>query len=451
MDTQRVYNNANLEKKRRKKLQEEAAASSLAKARQQFQPKHNRIDLAYDKSVNPEETKQSWRQTKDKLVELFDSLSGNDKTHLLRLLKVVEKETDFFEDERYCLKFIEGCRELARWGDYWVRQPEDWVNKTHNVERQFLGIVNHLFAKYKVPAFMHKCFYVTVQINRKHQEWFMHLGSGQNIRNAKGIPFPLTKMMAHHFTQAPENLSVQEAFTFARIRSIGGSKGLIEAWLGSRMANNTHSNPEFWDSVLRFFIDNPMLDLNQVGPIIDYLYNQKFVDNMELTQDGQRINHGPPQPFLSMKGRNPEVLLDQVEKWHTQTAKLKKRGAFVQWKPCGIDGARFEEGAGPGKKAFIITELLNSSELKEEGREMSHCVGSYSDSCSSGRCAVFSLRQVEGDGIGRKATISVNLNPNKVLNEARGKRNDVLSQNISRLVRSWANARFITISSWARI
>jgi hypothetical protein len=216
------------------------------------------------------------------------------------------------------------------------------------------------------------------------------------------------------------------------------------------MANN-YENPEFWDSVVRFFVENPMLDPNQIAPIIDYLHHQKFVDVFEITQNGDRLNCGPTQPNLTMKGRNPETLMTQVEQWHVQTARIDKKGAFTQWKSCGIDGARFEEGNNQNKRAYVIVELLNSSELKKEGQEMHHCVGSYVGSCSSGRCAVYSVRQVEGDSLGRKATISVNLTPSRMLQEARGKYNEVLSQNISRIIRSWANTRNIQVCSWAKI
>ena len=38
------------------------------------------------------------------------------------------------------------------------------------------------------------------------QQWFVHIGTGNNIRKADGLPFPLTKLMAHHFLQAPAEL-----------------------------------------------------------------------------------------------------------------------------------------------------------------------------------------------------------------------------------------------------
>lgn len=453
MDTRRTYSNPNLEKKRAKLLQEEKAADLLRSAKKQFAPKPDRVNQAFANAEaliasGPYSTSLKTPSRSDKLVDLFKGLMEPERKAFCRLLKIVEKETDFFEDERFYWKYIEGCRELAFWSDYWIHQPEDWVNKTHNIERQFSSLLHFLLAKYDVPVFMDSCFYEDKRINRNHQEWFIHIGSGKNLRTATNLPLPMTKMMVHHFLDAPKSFSVLEAFRYAHIRSFGGSRILIDNWLGS-VKGLEFKNNEFWESVIRFFIDNPMLDPDKIAPIIDFINNQKFIDSIEIGPGGTRLNHGPAQPNFTMKGRNPETLLNQVEDWHYRLSRVKKTG-FAQWTSCGIAGARFQEGDGPGRKVFVIIELLNSTELKEEGREMCHCVGSYSTSCSTGRYAIYSVRQVEGRDIGRKATVSVSL-PAKNIQEARAKRNDPLSVNIARLVRSWASMRGVTVSSWAKI
>jgi hypothetical protein len=192
-----------------------------------------------------------------------------------------------------------------------------------------------------------------------------------------------------------------------------------------------------------------MLDTDQIAPIIDYLYNQRFQDVVELLPDGNRIIHPPPQPNLCMKGRQADTLVEQVEAWHRQTTKSQKSG-YKEWKSCGISGGTFEEGAGNGKKVYVIAELLTSSELKEEGREMHHCVATYASSCATGIKAVYSLRQTEGRDSGRKATISISLG-DKSIQEARGKYNEVLPVSISRIIRTWANMRGLSISSWAKV
>ena len=60
-------------------------------------------------------------------------------------------------------------------------------------------------------------------------------------------------------------------------------------------------------SVFRWFIANPMLDAVHHGPIIDYVHDQRFVAPYPT---GERHLPGeprlvPPQPNLTMKGRNP--------------------------------------------------------------------------------------------------------------------------------------------------
>jgi len=448
MDTKRVYKNPNMEKRRQELLKKEQASFLLISNKNRYVHKPERIDLAFEKSKEYiANGKIPHRE--DKLVNLFIPLGKSNSAYLLRLLKTVEKETDFFEDEKYCWKFLNGCMIMAYWGDFWVREPEVWKNKTHNVEKQFTSLLHYLFAKYPVPSFMNEAFLSNDGMGSKKQEWFLHMGSGQNIRTAHGLPYPMTRMMAHLFSEAPSDFKIMEAFRFAHIRSLDGSMPIIKGWLESPLAID-FSNMDFWDSVVRFFIDNPMLDPSKISSIIDYIYNQKYVDTLLVTPDGTRINRGPAQPNFTMKGRNPEALLTQVEKWHTHTA-ISKKNSFLQWKSCGIPGGRIEEGSEKGRKVYSIVELLNSTELKEEGKTMHHCVATYASSCSSGRNDVYSVAQVEGNECGRKATISLNLSGKPTLQEARGKYNETLSVPVARIIRTWANLRNVAISNWAKL
>jgi hypothetical protein len=53
MDTQRVYNNANLEKKRRKKLKEEAAIEAFVSSRKLYLPKPTGLFCSVKKTTLP--------------------------------------------------------------------------------------------------------------------------------------------------------------------------------------------------------------------------------------------------------------------------------------------------------------------------------------------------------------------------------------------------------------
>lgn len=56
---------------------------------------------------------------------------------------------------------------------------------------------------------------------------------------------------------------------------------------------------------------------------------------------------------------------------------------------------------------YQILPLTSSWALRQEGREMQHCVGSYVEMCCKGRARVFSIRDLTGR---RLATMSVAIN-----------------------------------------
>lgn len=50
-------------------------------------------------------------------------------------------------------------------------------------------------------------------------------------------------------------------------------------------------------------------------------------------------------------------------------------------------------------KGFKVVPLLSSYDLIDEGKDMHHCVGSYSDNCISGKSRIFSIRDKEDNKI----------------------------------------------------
>ena len=161
---------------------------------------------------------------------------------------------------------------------------------------------------------------------RLHQAWFVHVGSGQNIRTADKLPIPLTKRMAHEFLLAPDDYRLHEALRWGQVRGMGVDERLTRALVGSRLGTGFFGAEQeaFWGTVINFFVLHPMIDPHQVGPIIDYLHNQKFVPAGVVNVNGTFVNAGPPQPGLSMKGRTPEALLAQVQSWHRRLARVPR-------------------------------------------------------------------------------------------------------------------------------
>src|SRR4029077_4063924 len=219
--------------------------------------------------------------------------------------------------------FVDGLLALARHARSWIRLPTGWKPLTHNARRQFSSLARHLFADWPVPTFMDSVWFSgngrgAVQ----QQEWFLHIGRGQNISTAD-LPLSYTKRMAHFFMQAPADLTVEAALRWGQIHGLGGSERLARAIIGTWLGTS-FGHDDFWVTVLQFFIANPMLDLAHVGPIIDYIEQQRFVSQDVLVAPGVVERNGPAQPNFMMKGRTPASLLRQVEAWHRTLAKAEQ-------------------------------------------------------------------------------------------------------------------------------
>ena len=361
---------------------------------------------------------------------------------LLKLLLYLEQNSGLLEDPVY-IKAIEA---IANHSDSWIRPLETWHVKRHNRDRQFTELVRHLFATYDVPPFMDRVWFTE---NEKYQNWYIHIGNGQNIRTAPGIPISLTKKMAHHFAKAPKQYSVDEAIRWGQVHALGGDKRLMDALRGTRMLGN-FKNDEFWLNVIRFFIANPMLDANHVNPIIDYIWNQKFENQRVFVARGVVEEHAPPQPNFSMKGRTVKTLLRQVNEWHRQLGRATREGDF-QWMRSEIGEFHLREGSEKKRnlKYWYIRELLSTEELNDEGRKMNHCVGSYVRSCYSGKKSIWTVESEDISGKRKVLTVEVSRPENRI-RQVRGKRNRLPTLTEKFLLERWAAKEKLEIAEYVR-
>ncbi len=141
----------------------------------------------------------------------------------------------------------------------------------------------------------------------------MHIGSGGNIRTAD-IPVRLSKKMAHRFLEAPSGSSIEEALRWGQVMGQEGGEYLAEAVMKSRLGRS-FDNEDFWGKVIIFLVEQPMLDPAWVGPIVDYIYRQKY-ERQEVVLPGGKVEYrDPPEPNFGMKSRSIFKLLRQVEAW----------------------------------------------------------------------------------------------------------------------------------------
>jgi hypothetical protein len=367
---------------------------------------------------------------------------------LCALLLKVEEEADFllegvsFMGRSYA--YVDALIRINDWRRQWIAPLEDWRPSSHNGRRQFSALVRHLLARYPVPAFMDQAWFRAEEGTDHLRDWFVALGAGKNVRTL-ATPIPLSKLMAHHFLSAPDDYSIEGAIRWGQVHALGGGRRLTDALLGTRLGVDFSEN-EFWTSVLRFFIANPLLDRRHVGPIVDYLWAQKFETREVMVGPGRVEVRSPPQPGLTMRGRTAATLLAQVERWHRDLGRTS--GAErLYFRRSGIKELALKTGKD-GESEWRIRELLSGNELIAEGRVMRHCVASYAHSCSEGRASIWAMELHGSGGVEKRQTIE--LTRDRVIVQCRGKQNRLPTRAELDIVNEWARYAGLILSPYVR-
>jgi hypothetical protein len=282
------------------------------------------------------------------------------------------------------------------------------------------------------------------ELSIRRQGWYKHIGLGRNIRTAD-LPLPYTKRMAHLFLQAPDHSTVEMALRWGQVRGLGGSEALASAVAASRLGRS-FENEEFWQTVLHFFVNGPRLDSLHVGPIVDYLYDQRFVPQDTLMEEGELGRPCPAQPNLTMKGRTQRSLLRQVEEWH-QRVRRRPKARPVHWGRSNIGEFQWVETNGRDEaqaRTWTIRELVSSDELFREGLGMRHCVGSYVRACAGRESSIWSMRFE--NQVRRHRVMTIEVDPKRgLIRQARCRRNTRPVGKAREILERWASQERLTI------
>jgi hypothetical protein len=344
-------------------------------------------------------------------------------------------------------QIIAGLLAIASHQTDWLRSVEDWTPIEDSPLPQFTSLAIHLFAKYPVPAFMTSVWLRDQDAESvKQQGWYKHIGLGRNIRTAD-LPLPYTKRMAHLFLQAPDHFTVEMALRWGQVRGLGGSEVLASAVAATRLGRS-FEHEDFWQTALHFFVNEPMLDALHVGPIVDYLNDQRFVPQGMLTEEGE-LGQGPPQPNLTMKGRTQRSLLRQVEEWH-QRLRHRPNVTPIHWKRSDIGEFHYVEKERRDQelpRTWTIRELLCSGELYREGLAMQHCVVSYVRACAGRASSIWSMRIENPLRRDRVMTIEVDVK-RRMICQARRRRNARADGKAREILDRWARQERLAIAEY---
>lgn len=331
--------------------------------------------------------------------------------------------------ERAGNTYLDGLWGLACNHAHWLRPVESWQPLTHNVARQFSSLAAHLLLRFPVPRFLDSVWFRGHSLEAAQQQaWYRTLGSGKSAR-LLDTPIRISRLMAGHFLQAPQEMLVEEALRRAQVLSLGGDSTLARAILSSRLGTR-FEHDDFWMPVIRWCAQNLSQHCEQVGPLIDYIHHQRF----EPQEDGT-----PAAGGFDLKGRSAMWLIGQMRAWHARLRHQPQR-PNVQWQPSGIGPLDWTEGvlAAGTLRRWTIVELLSSHELVREGQVLRHCVASYATSCRKEGVSIWSLG-VERNHQTRKPVLTIQVNRGTgTICQVRGKANRLPNYAEMEIVRRWA-------------
>ena len=317
-----------------------------------------------------------------------------------------------------------------------IRPPDTWQPSTHNAARQFSALARHLFAKYDLPRFLDRAW---SEGDDRERAWFVHLGTGASLRDAPGLPAPVSRTVAGWFLRAPDDCPVTPALRWAEVRARGGSAALADAVRRTRLGRD-FSHGAFWGEVIAFFVANPFLDPGEVGPIVDWIQAQRFEPEVEPGEAIARADAAPPRPNLSMRGRTVEATLREVEAWHRRLGRTSAETVALEWPPSGIPPHEAIQGTDPDtRRVFTIREITSGAGLAREGERMSHCVASYARSCAQGTSSIWTLECTTGGEATPLLTIQVHAGSRRI-GQARGRHNRAALPEELAILARWAAA-----------
>ncbi|QDT03125.1 hypothetical protein K227x_15060 [Rubripirellula lacrimiformis] len=336
----------------------------------------------------------------------------------------------------------------------WIRPLDQWRPRTRNPRRQLRSLLRHLLDRYdEVPRFMDQAWTIGLDASgtidrtgQAYRHWYRHLGLGHSVRKLE-LPIALNRTMAVWFKQAPDELSIPQALRWAQMMGISGNGSLAAAVMVSRLSDSFDHEP-FWATVMQWLAGQPMLDTNQVGPIVDYLHHRRFVAEIAGRGAGDDCPPCPAEPNLTMKGRTAQSVLRQVDAWHRRLAS-DNRLQVAAWRPSGFAGFEFSEGtlAGGNLKIWTIRELLSSRSLAIEGRKLKHCVASYANSCARGATSIWTMEVETFSGLTKCLTIEVRPG-NRQIVQIRGRFNRRMTEKEQSVIQRWCTTAGLTIGKY---
>ncbi|HRI44888.1 MAG TPA: PcfJ domain-containing protein [Fimbriimonadaceae bacterium] len=306
-----------------------------------------------------------------------------------------------------------------------IRDVDEFQTKVYAMGKQVLALVDHLFVRYPVPAFLYRTM-LTVKGEElvfgdrdwsaraeQGQRWFLTVAQGRSFSQAtKGF---FTKREAHEFLQAPGDFTIGRAILWARCAAAGlGPRGvhfLLDRFGEGRIEGYGARG----EDLIRFYAT---------------FFEQMRGDRIEVADF---LREALESGTFSLKGRTLGSVRKLTRQWH-RTRYWGTYQIFRSWSPRFPD---WKVDVGPA--TVVALELCDSDQLAAEGLRQRHCVVTYSRDCAEGRCRIVSLRWLgHGGAEFRRLTLEIWPDQKKIV-QIKGNHNRNADEAEMKVVRKWAS------------
>jgi hypothetical protein len=356
----------------------------------------------------------------------------------LREVKRQVKATDNGNRKRKEVADLVGYLELPS-RRYELRPAEKYATRSYNLANQILGLIDHLFGRYRAPTFLYQAMLnpcghgvvvgpwrteLPLQERQTHRAWLLAALRGESVAKAmKGV---LTKMEAHWFMQAPHENTIVENLFWAKCAA-AGLPGSMSEFLTQHFGEISGRQllGDRTDDLIRF-----------------YAQAHSEMGRYDLREITDFVREAMRHKEFLLKGRTFESVRKLSEEWHRNFFG-SILGQFQCWKPM-FDGPWEAEIKRVNVFAY---ELTNNRMLIAEGRKQRHCVGTYTTNCVEGFSRIVSLRFYAGDAELTRLTIEIKPKERQVV-QIRGTGNRHATDDERKAIRRWAGDHGLVLGNY---
>jgi hypothetical protein len=329
-----------------------------------------------------------------------------------------------------------------------LRDASTYTPRSYNMDKQLVGLIDHLYVKFPVPEFAYQVFRNNKNdqfncLRDIYQRWFVALSQGESFSKlVKGV---MTSKEASQFLKAPADGLIHENVWFAKLVVAGLPDAISQKLVSKLFTNFCFDDPDHRIAEVVSFYANHWTTMGkrEMEEITDFLA-------WKLADDAA----------FRLKGRTTASVTKLSNEWHIQIQKARY-GRYLKWKGLGILPWQHVIKSS----VFEAHELLDNRELLNEGRKQAHCVYSYVSWCETGRLTIFSLREYTKKYSGSftefgepvydrseelsRITIEVNQASRSIV-QIRGRQNRRADDRQMKIIELWAAVTGLTIARPSR-